>query len=245
MPSPLISNACRGSLGMKYSLRSLFTLALLVGLTCAWLSTLRSLALVRSQHMQQLMYAKEELERTKVQLKDLRRGKQADRTRSFWEAELEGSDLEGMKIASDNNAFQRASFRNCKLARSNLKGGVASFQLACFDGANLKEASLSGDFASFQGSTFVGAELTGATLTGGSSSFQRASFEDATLVNAKWIGDFQGANISGAKFQGANLSAVDAIHLTTCYFDRPPTYNSKTIFPIGFSARDQLWQYVE
>ena len=190
-------------------------------------------------------YAKEELDRAKDQLRDLRRGKLTDRTRSFWEAELEGSDLTGMAIASNSNAFQLASFRNCKLEFASLKGGTASFQSACFDEANLKGANLSGDTASFQGSTFVSADLTGATLTGGRGSFQGASFEDATMIDTKWVGNFQRVNINAVKLQGADLSAIDSNNLASCYFDLAPTYDAKTKFPTGFDPREHLWRMAD
>jgi uncharacterized protein YjbI with pentapeptide repeats len=131
------------------------------------------------------------------------------------------------------------------LEKATLQGGVSSFQFACFDDANLSQASLTGGGASFQGSTFVKANLTGATLAGGPSSFQNASFEDAILVGATLVGSFQVANISGAKFQGADISAINCDDLASCYFDTPPSYNAETKFPTGFDPMEQLWQRTE
>ncbi len=230
---------------MKFSIRSLLIVVLIVGLICGLLSSWQTNQGIRKRYEQKLQYSKEELARLKDQLRDLQRGKRPDRTRLFWEAELEGSELVGITIASDSNAFQKASFRKCNLERANLTGGGAAFQSACFDEANLKGAKLVGEGSSFQRSSFVMADLTGATLSGGPASFQSASFEDAKLFNAKLIGNFQVANISGAQFQGADLSAIEADNLASCYFENPPTYNSQTKFPIGFDPRKNSWMIVD
>jgi uncharacterized protein YjbI with pentapeptide repeats len=230
---------------MRFSLRTLFVVALLVGLMCGWYATWQRVDRDRKRYEQQLQYAEKELLRAKDQLHDLARGKQPDATRPFWEAELAGSQLTGMTIASDNNAFQRASFRNCKLESATLAGGVASFQDSCFDGATLTQANLSGGSASFQASTFLNTDLTGATLTGGPGSFQGASFEGAVLIGAKLLGNFQGANLSGAKLQGADVSALAGKDLASCYFDRPPTYDAQTKFPTDFDPQEHLWRRAE
>ncbi len=226
---------------MRFSIRSLFTVVILVAFTCGWFSTWRQVDRERTRYAQQLHFLREELARAKEQLQDLARQRMPDRTRSFWEAELDGTNLTGMTIRSSSNAFQSASFRSCKLDNATLAGGVASFQLANFNAANLSYANLSGADASFQGATFVGAELTGAKLAGGPGSFQGASFEDAILVGATLDGNFQAVNISGVKLQGADISALECENLASCYFDRPPTYNAKTKFPAGFDPKVHLW----
>ena len=91
----------------------------------------------------------------------------------------------------------------------------------------------------FSGSTI------GATLIGGSASFQGASFEDATLIGAKLSGNFQEVNISGARFEAADLSAIARDDLASCYFKEPPTYDAGTKFPPGFDPVERLWRRVE
>jgi Pentapeptide repeats (8 copies) len=230
---------------LKFSSRTLFGVVALVALISGWFSTWQKADRASRMHEQQLLYAEQELERARDQVRDLTRGKQPNPARSFWEAELEGSNLTGMTITSTENAFQRASFRNCGLEKATLKGGGASFQFACFDDADLAQATLIGGGASFQGSTFVRDELTGATLAGGPGSFQSVSFEDAILVGAKLEGSFQATNISGAKFEGADISAIGCDDLNSCYFKSPPTYNAATKFPKGFDPREQLWRWSE
>ncbi len=225
---------------MRFSIQSLLTIILVVALLCGWISTLQSIDRIRKRYEQQLEYSNGELVRSKEQLQYLQRGKRPDRNRFFWEAELEGSNLAGMTIASDGNAFQLASFRACNLEGARLRGGTASFQRASFDEAKLKGAALSGEGAS--GATFVGADLTGATLSGGWGAFADASFENAILVEAKWAGSFERANISGVKFEGADLSAIVADNLISCYFDVPPVYDSRTKFPSGFEPTQHRWQ---
>jgi len=230
---------------MKFSIRSLFTVVILIALTCGWFSTWLRIDRDRARYEQQLHYAREELARAKDQLRDLERPKKPDLTRSFWEADLDGSTLTGMTILSNSNAFQRASFRGCGLENASLAGGGSSFQFASFNAANLTQATLSGAGSSFQGTTFVGADLTGAKLTGGPASFQGASFEDAIMIGTTLEGNFQGANISGVRLQGADISAVECDNLASCYFDRPPTYDAKTKFPVGFDPAKYLWTRID
>ena len=194
---------------------------------------------------QQLRYAEQELGRTRDELKDQLRGPQPDRLRSFWEADLEGSNLVGMTLAGISNAFQGASFRKCNLEGATLEGGGASFQSARFDGAKLARASLKGGAASFQGASFVGADLTGASLYGEGSSFQVATFDEAILIGATLSGTFQSVNISGARLEAADLSAIDRDNLASCYFKDPPTYDARTKFPRGFDPVEHLWRQAE
>jgi uncharacterized protein YjbI with pentapeptide repeats len=229
----------------RVSIRGLFFLILLVAMLFGWLSSQQRAERERRLQEHRLQYAEEELRRARDELRDQQRGPRPDRARSFWEADLEGSNLAGMTIASDRNAFQRASFRQCRLEGSTLVGGGSSFQFARFDAAKLARACLKGGSASFQVSSFVGADLTGATLIGGGSSFQGASFEEAILIGAKLSGNFQGVNLSGAKFEAADLSAIAPDNLASCYFKEPPTYDASTKFPAGFDPIERSWRRVE
>jgi uncharacterized protein YjbI with pentapeptide repeats len=217
----------------------------LVALILGWVSSERRAERERRHQVQLLRYSEEEVRRARDELRDQLRGRRPDRLRSFWEADLEGSDLVGMTIASATNAFQRASFRKCRLEAATLEGGDSSFQGAHFDSANLARANLKGGGSSFQMSSFAGADLTGATLIGGGSSFQAASFEEAILIGAQLSGNFQGINISGARFEAADLSAITCDNLATCYFRDPPTYDARTKFPPGFDPVELLWRRVE
>lgn len=229
----------------RVSLRGLIFLVLLVALAFGWVSSQRRFEREHRLQELRLRYAEEELSRAKDALRDRERGPQPDRSRSFWEADLEGSNLAGMTIASKGNAFQRSSFRTCRLEGATLEGGDAAFQLARFDAAKLARASLKGGHTSFQGSSFVGADLTGASLAGQSGSFQSASFEDAIMVGARLSGSFQGVNLSGARLEGADLTATKADDLASCYFTEPPTYDSRTKFPTGFEPVAKLWRKVD
>jgi len=229
----------------RFSVRELFFLILLVAFVVGWVSSEQRADRERRLQEQRLRYAEEELRRARHELRDQMRGPRPDRSRSFWEADLEGSNLAGMTIASDGNAFQRASFRKCRLEGSTLEGGVASFQFARFDAAKLARACLKGGVSSFQESSFVGADLTDATLIGGSASFQHASFEEAILIGAKLSGNFQGVNISGARLEAADLSAIDRDDLASCYFKKPPTCDARTKFPHGFDPVERSWRRVE
>jgi uncharacterized protein YjbI with pentapeptide repeats len=220
-------------------------LILLAALALGWASSQQRADRERRRQEHRLRYAEEELARARDELRDQTRGPRPARTRSFWETDLEGSDLAGMTIASDSNAFQRASFRKSRLEGATLEGGDASFQLARFDAARLARAYLKGGGASFQASSFVGADLSGATLVGGPTSFQGASFEDAVLVGAKMSGNFQLVNISGARFEAADLTAIRSDDLASCYFKEPPSYDARTKFPPGFDPVERAWRRVE
>lgn len=138
-----------------------------------------------------------------------------------------------------------ASFRKCRLEGATLIGGGSSFQFARFDAAKLARACLKGGGASFQLSSFVGADLKGTTLVGVGSSFQLASFEDAILIGATLSGSFQVVNLSGARLEAADLSAIARDDLASCYFKEPPTYDARTDFPPGFDPVELLWRRVE
>jgi uncharacterized protein YjbI with pentapeptide repeats len=229
----------------RFSTRGLFLLILFIALALGWGTSQRRAERARRQQEQRLRYAEEELRRARDALRDQARGPRPDRSRSFWEADLEGADLAGMTLASPSNAFQRASFRNCRLEGATLTGGDASFQIARFDGAKLARARLTGGGSSFQMSSFVGADLTGATLAGGGASFQGATFEGAILVGATLAGSFQVVNLSGARFEAADLSAIARDDLASGYFQEPPTYDARTQFPAGFDPVEHAWRRVE
>jgi uncharacterized protein YjbI with pentapeptide repeats len=225
----------------RVSIRGLVFLILLVALAFGWGSARQRSERSRQLQQKRFKYALEELRRAREELYQFR----PNRTRSFGEADLEGSNLSGLTIASKGNAFQRGSFRECSLEGATLSGGNASFQLAHFDGANLTRSRLTGGDASFQGSSFVGADLTGATLSGAGTSFQGVTFENAILAGATLKGDFGGANLSGARLEGADLSAITADNLASCYFKVPPSYDSRTRFPQGFDPVKNSWRRVE
>jgi hypothetical protein len=220
-------------------------LILLVALLFGWHSSQQRVECEQRLQGQRLRCGEEELRRAGDELQDQRRGSRPDRTRSFWEADLEGSNLAGLTIASDSNAFQRASFRMCCLEGATLVGGDSSFQLARFDAAKLARARLKGGGSSLQMSSFDGAGLTDATLVGGGSSFQGASFKEATLIGATLSGNFQGVNICGARLEAADLSALDRDNLASCYFKVLPTYDARTKFPAGFDPVEHSWRRVE
>jgi uncharacterized protein YjbI with pentapeptide repeats len=218
-------------------------LTMLLALLLAWRSSEQRAERQRTRQAGLLQYVEEELERARQELRDRDRPRR-DKTRVLWEAKLDGTHLRGVTIASSENAFQGASFRDCDLKDATLQGGVSSFQFARFDNANLVNAKLAGGGASFQIATFVGADLTGAVLTGEGTAFQKSSFENATLVRARLVGSFQGVNISGTRFEGADLSALDSDSLASCYFREPPTYDGQTKFPAGFDPEALLWRRV-
>jgi hypothetical protein len=230
----------------RFSIRGLFFLIALVALLLGWVSSEQRSTRERQQQEQRLRYAEEELRRARDELQDdQRRGLRPDRARSFWEADLEGSNLAGVTLVSHSNAFQRASFRSCRLEGATLEGGDSSFQLAHFDAAKLARAYLKGGGSSFQASSFAEADLTGATLTGGGASFQNATFEKAILIGATLSGNFQVVNFSGARLEGADLSAIAGNNLASCYFKEPPTYDARTKFPAGFDPVERSWRRVK
>jgi uncharacterized protein YjbI with pentapeptide repeats len=225
----------------RFTTRSLLTFTLVVAMALGWRASERNARKQIAAQAVQLRYAEEELRRARDDLEDRDRAKQSA-SRNFWEAEFDGAHLRDVTISSPTNAFQRASLRNCDLQNATLEAGTSAFQSAHFDGSNLAHAKLTGGAASFQLATFVGCDLTGAVLDGGGASFQGSSFENATLVGARWAGSFQGVNISGAHFEGADLSALDSQSLESCHFKEPPTYDAQTRFPAEFDPAENLWR---
>lgn len=230
---------------MKFSIRSVLVTILLLGLLFGWSASSKQAERRYRRLSQQLTYAEEELSRARDEVREIARGKVPDPQRSFWESSLDGSNLADTTVVHPGNIFQKASFRGCKLERATLKGGASSFQRACFDGATLINATLVGGVSSFQSSSFVDADLTDARLDGGPSSFQLASFENADMTGVTLKGSFQLVNLSRARLQRADLSALDAYDLASAYFDKPPTYDAQTKFPAGFEPREQLWRLVD
>ena len=133
----------------RFSIRGLILVILLVALLLGWVSSEQRVkqeqqraVRERQEQEQRLRYAEEELRRARDELQDQMRGPRPVHKRSFWEADLESSNLAGMTIASDSNAFQRASFRKCRLEGATLEGGDSSFQRAHFDDATLDRKSV-------------------------------------------------------------------------------------------------------
>jgi uncharacterized protein YjbI with pentapeptide repeats len=227
----------------RFTIRTLLTFTLVVAMALGWRVSHRNARQEIALQTVQLRYAEEELRRARDELKDRDRPNQPS-SRNFWEAEFDGAYLRDVTISSPSNAFQRASLKNCDLQNATMEADTSAFQLAHFDGSNLAHAKLTGGGASFQCATFVGCDLTGAVLDGGGSSFQLSSFENATLVGARLAGSFQLVNISGAHFEGADLSALNTGSLQSCHFKDPPTYDAQTQFPAEFDPAANLWRRV-
>jgi uncharacterized protein YjbI with pentapeptide repeats len=231
----------------KFSLRALLGLTCLIALVLAWYASSRQYAEQIQRLNLRLTYAEEELDRAKDDFeREQRRGsaKTAAR-RPFRDVKFDGQKLGEFSVVTGNSAFQNTSFVGCDLKNAKLTGETSSFQGARFDRANLAGAKLTGGGAAFQGASFASADLSGAILTGGGSAFQTATFEGANLTGTKiQVNDmtaFQSVNIDSAMFQNADLSAVDADALASCYFRSPPTYNGETRFPDGFDPAKQGW----
>lgn len=227
----------------RFTIRSLLIFTLLVALALGWHSSVQRAERMLALQAIRLRYADRELNRIQEELGFRDRATRGG-PETLWDVQFDGARLQGISFSSPNNAFQRASFKDCDLQNATLEAGGAAFQRARFDGADLANAKLTGGGSSFQRATFVGADLTGAVLAGGGSSFQLSSFENASLVRARLAGSFQLSNISGARFEGADLSALDSDSLAGCYFQTPPSYDSGTRFPVGFDPAAQHWRRV-
>lgn len=226
---------------LQFTVRGLLVLMLLVALALAWRSSLERAERKMAEQENRLQFAEEELQRARDELfAQSRRAR--DNSRVLWAPDLEGINLRGVTIASQENAFQRAYFSHCNLENAVLQGGDSAFQQARFDGAKLIQAQLKGGNASFQSASFVSADLAGAVLEGVGSAFQRSSFENANLSAARLAGSFQVVNISGACFAGADLSALNSSDLASCYFKDPPIYDEQTRFPTGFDPQARRWR---
>lgn len=162
---------------------------------------------------------------------------------------LEGQDFRGVSITVGSSAFQKTWLVGANLQKTTIAAGGASFQFVRLDHANLQGANLSAGGSSFQLASFLGADLRGATLTGGGASFQGSSMREADLTGATIIcppnlSAFQGVDISSANFQGADISAVQALNLQSCYFSTPPKYDAKTKFAKDFDPVAADWELV-
>jgi uncharacterized protein YjbI with pentapeptide repeats len=227
----------------RFTIRTALTMTLLAALMFGWYLTVQRTRRQLNLQANRLRYAEEELERTRDRLADQLQPR-SERRRVLWEFNLDGANLAGVKIESPGNAFQRASLQDANLENASLEGGGSSFQFARFDNSKLINAKLTGGGSSFQEATFVGADLTGAVLAGGGASFQGSSFENARLDRSQLTGSFQLSNISGAHFEGADLSGLDGDSLASCYFKKAPTYSAETTFPADFDPKSQGWRLV-
>ena len=156
----------------RVSIRRMISLILVVALLLGWYSSQRRIERERRWQEQRLRYAEEELRRAKDQLQDQQRGPRPYLLRSFWEADLEGSNLAGMTIASNDNAFQRASFLQM-FTGGDVDWGVSSFQARPIRRREACQGALTGGGSSFQMSSFLLGPISRcATLMGGGASFQ-------------------------------------------------------------------------
>ena len=234
---------------LKFSLRTLLGLTLLVALVFAWYASSKQYAEQIRRLNVRLNFAEEELDRAKDDFeREQRRGSaKTSARRPFRDAKFDGLTLSEFSVVTGNSAFQNTSFVGCELKNANLTGKTSSFQGARFDRAILAGAKLTGGAGAFQGASFASADLSGAVLTGEGSALQGASFEGANLtgakINATDTSAFQSVNIDSAMFQNADLSALSPLALESCYFRSPPTYNSETKFPAGFDPAVQGWKH--
>jgi uncharacterized protein YjbI with pentapeptide repeats len=229
----------------QFTIRTAFLAMLVLALAFGWYKSAVVVERKNEKLKQRLDSAHSEIQsaRTRAEFERRLKGKVSG-NRGLSSVCLDRMDLRGISI--NGALFQFASFKNCDLRDTTLTGGPSSFQGTQFDGANLADANLTGEGASFQFASFVNADLSGATVSG---NLQCASFEGAKLIGARVIVtspvDFQSVNIDGAQFQGADLSTIDSSSLESCYFDRPPRYDTKTEFPAGFDPKSQGWNLVE
>ncbi|MBT3375571.1 MAG: pentapeptide repeat-containing protein [Lentisphaerae bacterium] len=189
---------------------------------------------------------------------ELQRQARLDRDEDRAAENYDGADFAGTVLSNAASSFQRASFDSANLADAKLNGSfqlasfvnadlsgaelAGSFQCACFDNASLVNATLSGEGSSFQAASFVAADLSGASIKG---NFQCARFAGAKLVGATVLDSggpaFQGMDIDGSWFEGADLSKITRRTLESCFFGTPPSYDEETRFPQGFNPRRQGW----
>ncbi len=229
---------------MQFTIRTALLAMLAVALAFGWYKTVVHEQLRNEELSRLLRLAQSEIRNARTRAKfDERPKGEISATSDLSEVRFDGASLRGISISG--GGFQGSSFKNCDLRDATLIGGGCSFQASWFDGANLTNATLTGAGSSFQLASFAGADLSGAVLTG---NLQGASFEGAKLIGARIVTTgvgFQGANIDAAQFQGADLSLLDAHSLEGCYFNTPPLYDEKTLFPSGFAPAAQGWTRVE
>lgn len=156
-------------------------------------------------------------------------------------AQLVGVNMRDVVLKGDSDAFEHAVFDNTDLRNATLGGGRTSFQCASFNNAILRNARVGGGRTSFQLATFENADLSAATLVG---DFQCISLKNANCTGATIEGRIQSANIDGARFEDADLSGTNNVHLDGTHYDEPPTYNANTKFPYGFDPVAMGWKKV-
>ncbi len=239
-----------GSNRRRITIRSLLALTLIVAIGFGWINAVKRAESHRDEVwriQQRLLAANEQLE-----LRDVAEKPQPGtrRHRFLYETNLEGNDFRGVNISAGPSAFQKTWLVDSQLQNTIIVAGTSSFQRARFDHANLQNAQLTGGGASFQLASFAGADLRNASLTGGGASFQCASLRDANLDGATIncpvnSSSFQLVDIDSASFRHADLSAIRAEDLESCYFFTPPMYDDKTRFPAGFDPAAVGWKLVQ
>ncbi|PWE30632.1 pentapeptide repeat-containing protein [Maritimibacter sp. 55A14] len=122
------------------------------------------------------------------------------------EAEMSRADIEALIAADDPLDLTRKMLNGLDLSGLTLDGAV--FRAARMNGVSLAGASLRG--AVFDQAWMLKADLSGADLTG-ASLFQTqlggADLHDADLSQSRAAADFTRADLSGARFRGADFSA--------------------------------------
>lgn len=233
----------RPLLAPRLKLRTALALVGGVALAAGWYASMERLRSRDAWLRQQLFNA-----RSEVQAAAWRAESRADESLNGAEQEsarprvrFGGAKLPGVVIKAGDSAFQRAVFDNVDLSNGSLTAGVSSFQLASFNNAVLTGARLIGGGGSFQLASFENADLRNAVLKG---NLQGVSLKNAKCIGATISGSFQCANIDGAQFQKADLSAVERNDLASCYFDARPAFDRATKFPDGFDPVDQGWELV-
>jgi hypothetical protein len=233
--------------GLKFSLRGALLLTMLVALFFGWRASGERAAREITNLRRRLAYVESKQTWTESRADHLTRpAKRKFQHRGILSgADLSGVSLRKARIDAQTNGFQRTRFTSADLQDAKLSGGDAAFQGVVFDDANLRDATLTGGVSSFQLSSFVAADLSGAVLTGGGSSFQGSTFEGAALVGARLLcrgASFQAVNIDATDFRGADISALEAESLKSCYFKTSPTYDDGTKFPPRFDPVEEGWQ---
>jgi len=151
----------------------------------------------------------------------------AEGERNFQEYDFTGMNLSGALLAGIN--LSRSQLIQTKLTEANLSNSIlinANLSAVTLDGANLNRAN-----------------LTRATLK--KASLNQASLRVTILLEADLSGAVMGkadlykarlrrANLTDADLSTANLSEANLVYIT---------YNSKTLFPKGFSAKNaaKVW----
>jgi len=151
--------------------------------------------------------------------------------RNDWHRDGSLNNLRLRKANLPGIEFEYASFENSDLSEANFQD--ASLRNANLRWAILEEANLTNAEISF--SDISNAGLTNAILSGARIRLAYLIDSDMRLVNLKNadLGDsiLRGVDLSGAELQGTNLKSADLEGAIL----KNAKYNSKTIFPDGFS----------